>query len=271
MSVFTSRQWQLKTAKGFTLIEVLVALAIMAFIIGATHQIFESTTKAKEFSEKTLDELSRMQTVYRMFEQDFSQITKRAVRNEAGDFQDGYLLHERYLFGSELDGIAFVRTGWTNPGYLLPRSELQAVAYRVQEGRLERLYRLYVDQLDSTEPRVQVLIEGVEDFSFEFFDSDSQKWQPQWQKEQLPKAVAVTLMLEDSEPIRRAFLLAGQGVKPQPPQSGNNQGGAQGSNQGSSSGNNGNSGGNNGNSGGNTGGTNGGGSGGQSGGGRYGS
>ncbi|MEO2267777.1 type II secretion system minor pseudopilin GspJ [Pseudoalteromonas pernae] len=261
MSLISSAAFQPKAVKGFTLIEVLVALAIMAFIIGATHQIFESTTKAQEFSEKTLDELSRMQTVFRMFEQDFSQITKRAVRNEAGDFQEGYLLHERYLFGSELDGIAFVRTGWTNPGYLLPRSELQAVAYRVQEGRLERLYRLYVDQLDSTEPRVQVLIESVEDFSFEFFDADSQKWQPQWQKETLPKAVAVTLTLEESEPIRRAFLLAGQGVKPQPPQSGNsgnNQGGTQGGNQGNSGGTGGNTGGSGGQSGGSSGGTGGG-------------
>lgn len=244
-----------KVQSGFTLIEVLVALAVMAFIIGATHQIFDTTTKAKEFSEQTLDELSRMQTVFRMFEQDFSQLSKRKVRNEAGDTQEGYLMHERYLFGSELDGIAFVRTGWTNPGYLLPRSELQGVGYRVQEGRLERLYRLYVDQLDSTEPRVQVLIEAVEEFKFEFFDPESQKWQEQWQKDVLPKAVAVTLTLENGEPIRRAFLLAAQGVKPQPQASGNNQGNSQGNNQGGGRGN---SGGRGGSTGGGQGGTGGG-------------
>ncbi|MCG7544750.1 type II secretion system minor pseudopilin GspJ [Pseudoalteromonas sp. MM17-2] len=197
---------------GFTLVEVLVALAVMVFIIGATHQILDVTTRTKEASEQTLDELSRLQNVFRMLEQDFSQITKRKVRNEAGDTQEQFLMHERYLFDSEFDGIGFVRSGWTNPGYLLPRSELQAVAYRVQEGRLERLYRLYVDQLDSTEPRVQVLLEGVQELTFEFYDSKGeQPWQPQWQQEGLPKAVSIELTLKDREPIKRLFLLAGQG------------------------------------------------------------
>ncbi|WP_249319020.1 type II secretion system minor pseudopilin GspJ [Pseudoalteromonas sp. BDTF-M6] len=248
--------------RAFTLVEVLVALGVMAFIIAATHQIFEVSTRTKDMSEETLDQISRLQTVFRVMEQDFSQISKRKVRNEAGDFQEKYLLHERFLFGSELDGIAFVRNGWTNPGYLLPRSELQAVAYRVQEGRLERLYRLYVDQLDSSEPRVQVLLQDVEDFSFEFFDGQSQKWQEQWQQEQLPKAVAVDLLLKEGDPIRRLFLLAGQGadIPVQQGGSGNNsgagnQGGGQGGSQGGSQGGNNNQGGNNRGNGGSTGGS----------------
>ena len=200
-------------ARGFTLIEVLIAMAIMAFITLATHQIFDSATRAKSLSEETLSELSRLQLVFRMMEQDFSQVSKRKVRNEAGDTQERYLMHERYLFDSEYDGIAFVRSGWTNPGNLLPRSELQAVAYRVQEGSLQRLYRLYVDQLDGSEPRVQTLLEGVSELKFEFYDSESpqEKWQSQWQKESLPVAVAVEITLEDERVLRRSFLLAGQG------------------------------------------------------------
>ncbi|MEM0515109.1 type II secretion system minor pseudopilin GspJ [Pseudoalteromonas sp. YIC-827] len=219
-----SRFANVSRQRAFTLVEVLVALAVMAFIIGATHQIFEVSTRTKEMSEETLEQLSRMQTVFRVMEQDFSQISKRKVRNEAGDFQEKYLLHERFLFGSELDGIAFIRNGWTNPGYLLPRSELQAVAYRVQEGRLERLYSLYVDQLDSSEPRVQVLLNDVEDFRFEFFNGQAQTWQEQWQQELLPKAVAVDLTLKEGDPIRRLFLLAGQGSDI-PVQQGGSQGG----------------------------------------------
>ncbi|WP_105188106.1 type II secretion system minor pseudopilin GspJ [Pseudoalteromonas sp. T1lg48] len=246
-----SRSANVYRQRAFTLVEVLVALAVMAFIIGATHQIFEVSTRTKDMSEETLDRLSRLQTVFRVMEQDFSQISKRKVRNEAGDFQEKYLLHERFLFDSELDGIAFIRNGWSNPGYLLPRSELQAVAYRVQEGRLERLYRLYVDQLDGSEPRVQVLLHDVEDFSFEFFDGEAQKWQAQWQQEKLPKAVAVNLILKEDDPIRRLFLLAGQGADipvQQGGASGNGQGGAQGGqggSQGGSQGGNNNQGGNN--------------------------
>ena len=39
--------------RGFTLIEVLVAMAILAVVIMATHQILDSTTKAKEASDES--------------------------------------------------------------------------------------------------------------------------------------------------------------------------------------------------------------------------
>ena len=44
--------------RGFTLIEVLVAMAILAVVIMATHQILDSTTKAKEASDEKIAELN---------------------------------------------------------------------------------------------------------------------------------------------------------------------------------------------------------------------
>ncbi|WP_352284357.1 type II secretion system minor pseudopilin GspJ, partial [Pseudoalteromonas sp. Q18-MNA-CIBAN-0097] len=102
----------------------------------------------------------------------------RAVRNESGDVQEQYLLAGRYVLESQYDGIAFVRDGWINPINLLPRSELQAVGYRVIDDNLERVYRVYVDQLDNMEPRVQRVLENVEELKFEFLD-DKNEWQEQ--------------------------------------------------------------------------------------------
>ncbi|HAU05577.1 MAG TPA: type II secretion system protein GspJ, partial [Pseudoalteromonas shioyasakiensis] len=134
--------------RGFTLLEVIVAMGILAFVVLSTHQILDSTTKAKEASDETIAELNGFQTLFRLMDQDFSQMTKRQVRNEAGDFQDTYVLAGRYILDSQYDGIGFVRDGWINPINLLPRSELQAVGYRVIDDKLERVYRVYVDQLD---------------------------------------------------------------------------------------------------------------------------
>ncbi|MBQ4801053.1 type II secretion system minor pseudopilin GspJ [Pseudoalteromonas sp. MMG006] len=202
--------------RGFTLLEVMVALGILAFVIIATHQILDSTTKAKEASDEKIAELNGLQTTFRLMDQDFSQMTKRAVRNESGDVQEQYLLAGRYVLESQYDGIAFVRDGWVNPINLLPRSELQAVGYRVLDDNLERVYRVYVDQLDNMEPRVQRILENVEDLKFEFLD-DKNAWQEQWEIKALPKAVAVTLQQIEAEPIRRVFLVPGQGKVVAPP------------------------------------------------------
>ncbi|ASM49093.1 general secretion pathway protein J [Pseudoalteromonas espejiana DSM 9414] len=196
--------------RGFTLIEVLVAMAILAVVIMATHQILDSTTKAKEASDEKIAELNGLQTAFRLMDQDFSQMTQRTVRNEAGDAQEQYLLAGRYILESQYDGIAFVRDGWVNPINLLPRSELQAVGYRVFDDNLERVYRVYVDQLDNMEPRVQVVLTNVEELKFEFLGANNE-WQEQWQIKALPKAVAVTLQQIDAEPIRRVFLVPGLG------------------------------------------------------------
>ncbi|WP_440054325.1 type II secretion system minor pseudopilin GspJ [Pseudoalteromonas sp. T1lg65] len=198
--------------QGFTLIEVLLALTILSVVVMATHQILESTLNAQQASEETIAEMEQFQTAFRLMDQDFSQMTKREVRNEAGDFSPTYIIHGRYELESQYDGIAFVRDGWTNPISLLPRSELQAVGYRVREEKLERLYRVYVDQLDGTEPRAQVLFDDVEDLTFEFLD-DKLKWKKEWQVKALPRAIAVTIQRTDAEPLRRVFLTPGRGGK----------------------------------------------------------
>jgi general secretion pathway protein J len=211
--------------RGFTLLEVMIALGILGFVVLATHQILNSTIQAKQGSEEVITELDAFNTTFRLMDQDFNQMTKRETRNEAGDFTPSYILHGRYNLDSQYDGIAFVRDGWTNPISLLPRSELQAVGYRVVDDKLERLYRVYVDQLDGTEPRSQVLLENIEDLKFEFLD-DKQKWQENWDIKALPLAVSVTIKTQDMEPITRFFLTPGDGkVASSTPNTNSNSGG----------------------------------------------
>lgn len=219
--------------RGFTLLEVLIALAILSIIVLATHQILNVTTNTQDASEQTLAELTGLQTTFRFMEQDFSQIVPRTVRDESGDNQEQHLLHERYLFNSEYDGIGFVRAGWFNPAYLLPRSELQAVGYRVVDKKLERIYRLYVDSLDNTEPLSQVLLDGVEELTFEFRGKED-KWLQQWEENHLPRAVAVIITLENDIQIKRLFLLAGQGSQDAKTQNNGNNGRSGGNSQGNS-------------------------------------
>ena len=121
---------------------------------------------------------------------------------------------------SDNDGLAFVRSGWQNPQMMLPRSTLQAVAYRVRDGKLERLYTNYVDNVVGTEPKVRVLLEDISEFKIEFIadideeenslsDNDELNWRESFVGATLPKAIAFEFVSDDFGRIRREFTLSG--------------------------------------------------------------
>lgn len=110
------------------------------------------------------------------------------------------------MFDSQYHGVAGVRDGWSNPVNLLPRSELQLFSYVVEEDNLVRKYRIYVDSLDGTEPKNQVLLEDIKDFTISF-RGENDKWEENWTNPSLPKAIKVEIALADEMIVSRILLL----------------------------------------------------------------
>lgn len=191
---------------GFTLIEVLVALAVLAMVTLASHQILSTAINANQNSKEKVAEIGAMNTVFRMMQQDFTQLALRNTRNESGDSLELFLMADRFLFDSQYHGVAGVRDGWSNPVNLLPRSELQLFSYVVEEDNLVRKYRIYVDSLDGTEPKSQVLLEGIKDFTISF-RGENDKWEENWTNPSLPKAIKVEIALADEMIVSRILLL----------------------------------------------------------------
>ncbi|WP_394228361.1 type II secretion system minor pseudopilin GspJ [Pseudoalteromonas spongiae] len=191
---------------GFTLIEVLVALAVLAMVTLASHQILSTAINANQNSKEKVAEIGAMNTVFRMMQQDFTQLALRNTRNESGDSLELFLMADRFLFDSQYHGVAGVRDGWSNPVNLLPRSELQLFSYVVEEDNLVRKYRIYVDSLDGTEPKSQVLLEDIKDFTISF-RGNNDKWEENWTNPSLPKAIKVEIALADEIIVSRILLL----------------------------------------------------------------
>ena len=191
---------------GFTLIEVLVALAVLAMVTLASHQILSTAINANQNSKEKVAEIGAMNTVFRMMQQDFTQLALRNTRNESGDSLELFLMADRFLFDSQYHGVAGVRDGWSNPVNLLPRSELQLFSYVVEEDNLVRKYRIYVDSLDGTEPKSQVLLEDIKGFTISF-RGDNDKWEENWTNPSLPKAIKVEIALADEIIVSRILLL----------------------------------------------------------------
>ncbi|MGI5310165.1 type II secretion system minor pseudopilin GspJ [Rheinheimera sp. WS51] len=195
----------LKYRRGFTFIEMLLAIAIFALVGLASISVLTSVSKSDELSRESGQRLIEIQRTMLMLERDFMQISARHVRINGEAAEKNRLVGEQYLLNSEDHGISFSRQGWRNPGMILPRSELQAVAYRLQEGSLQRLFTLYPDAVTGTEPRVQVLQTDLTGFEIEYFNGD--KWLKRWQDSMMPSAIKVILVHTYLGQIERIFML----------------------------------------------------------------
>ena len=204
--------------RGFTLVEILIAIAIFAFIGVASTAVLTTVIDSDELSSARFEKFQRLQRAVTTIERDMQQAVPRAVRTDGQT--NTIVMRGGESDESDNDGIAFVRSGWQNPQMMLPRSTLQAVAYRVRDGKLERLYTNYVDNVVGTEPKVRVLLEDISEFKIEFIadideeenslsDNDELNWRESFVGATLPKAIAFEFVSDDFGRIRREFTLSG--------------------------------------------------------------
>ncbi|TKB47645.1 type II secretion system protein GspJ [Ferrimonas sediminicola] len=199
--------WPNRTrSSGFTLLEMMLAMAIFALLGVATAAVLSNVLNISEASEGHHLRLKQVQRAMSMLERDFSQLVMRPVRGAGSKPSDS-----NYQFGdgwldSDADGISFFRLGWLNPRGQLPRGSLQQVGYRIQKNELQRLHHIYPDPVVDSEPEELVLLDRVLDFKLSFYVDG--KWQTKLEGSPLARAVSVKLELEDFGEIERRFLLS---------------------------------------------------------------
>jgi general secretion pathway protein J len=197
---------------GFTLIEILVAMAIFTIIGLASTGVLNSVINSDQLSSERFEKLEELQRAMLTIERDILQIVPRKVRVNSEPVS-AVISGGEDVFDSDADGLGFVRAGWHNPQMLLPRSTLQAVGYRIQEEQLQRLYGNYVDNVIGYEPKVKILLSDIEDFRVSFLTESEQLEQPDEWKETyssatLPIAISITIVSKTFGEIRREFILA---------------------------------------------------------------
>lgn len=202
-----------RTSKlGFTLIEILVAMAIFSLIGLASAGVISSVIESDNQSKQRIQQLEGLQRAMLTIERDMMQAMPRATRIE-GELNDTVMVSGENVLSSEADGIGFVRAGWHNPQLILPRSTLQSVGYRLQDGELHRLYGNYLDNVIGYEPKVRVLLTGIEDFQITLLTKrenldDPNTWEEEYSGSSLPIAISVTITSETFGSIHRDFLVA---------------------------------------------------------------
>lgn len=189
---------------GFTLVEVMMALAIFGLVAATGVTVMAHSVDSQEVLRERMDRLGEVQRSRALLRADLSQAALRLARRSDGSSARDAFLGNRP--GEPGPLFAFVRRGLENPAGE-PRASLEYVEYRIVDGRLERSARVAVDGAVAPPPRV--LLDGIRSARVAYRTGD--RWNDGWPggTGALPRAVELELELDGIGRLRQRFLLPG--------------------------------------------------------------
>lgn len=208
----TAHSYRARAVAGFTLIEMLVALLIMAIMSALGYGIYRQAHIGADRAGESLARTREIEFGLRIMVQDFSQLVPRPVRDPLGETRQPAL---RGGVGA-LTLVDLTRGGWSNTAGL-QRSTLQRVSYQLVNGIVKRSYLTVLDATTGNQPIVQDLLSNVTAIQINYLDPN-QGWIPQWPPpSQVPpqslsiRPIAVEILIDfkDWGHVRRLVEVAG--------------------------------------------------------------
>ena len=175
--------------KGFTLLEILIALTIFSIMAVIASTVLYSVFNARDRTTQHAIRLSELQITMVLMERDITQMLKRPL-----------VLNK--------NTIEFTRGGLINPLGYEKKSSLTRVMYQLTNTTLVRISHPF--RLSLNEPSLkndeEPLLTKVKQLSFKYIDNRFQT-HDEWLTKNLPQAIRVTLTLEDWGEISVLYML----------------------------------------------------------------
>lgn len=159
----------MKRSYGFTLVELLVAIAIFAVLSALGWKVFDYVVKVKERNAEHEAKLSQLQEAYQQILRDTVQAVPLTA-NINGEIQPALVLQN--------GRFNFSKTGVTDPlNQGLAPDERIEYQYRADEKKLYRLKFRNLNQTGNDQPDSSVLLDNVEQFKIVILNpSESDSW-----------------------------------------------------------------------------------------------
>lgn len=196
-------------ARGFSLFELLVAIAVFAALAAVAYGGLANVARTRAQLAERQDRFADVVRTLSDLERDFTQAISRPVRGRHGERLPAL------LGGAER--VELTRLGFANPR-AEARSNLQRVAYARHDGALQRERWAVLDRVPRSAPRERVLLDGVTALHLRYLGADG-GWRDRWPPREspdpafgtpldaLPRAVEIRLALADLGELRRVVEL----------------------------------------------------------------
>ena len=191
-------------AHGFTLVEALVAVAILAIVALIAWRATAAMTDSEARLAAESARWRNLDALLTRMEADLREAIPRPVRHGDAIEPAWYASPADAAGNSEL---AFTRAG---PDAIdEPGSGGQRVGYRLRDGRIEVLYWPRLDNLAAKDPATYALVDGIARFRIRAAGADA-RWTDHWPLpgvSGLPRGVLVDVELADGSVIERLLAL----------------------------------------------------------------
>lgn len=192
--------------RGFTLVEMLLAIALFAMLSLTALTVFRGVLKNDEITQRKSTQLTQLQRALAIVERDLTQAQARAPTGDkrwpaAPEFA---VLQTAGEEGGDFQ-LLLIRNGWPNPQARLPRATQERVGYRYRQGRLERLSYPNLSSPQAA-ARSVLLLSEVTRFQLRFYRQG--EWLTAWRAGGLlPQAVEIVIDTPALGEVRRIVTL----------------------------------------------------------------
>jgi general secretion pathway protein J len=188
--------------RGFTLVELLVALAIFAVLAAFAYRGLDSMLQSRAALEVESRKWRDVALFVGRIERDLGAVLPRKALGASGTPLAS--VSSEIESPAQRAGLALTRSG--SPLQENALAAPQRVAYRLREGRVERLAWASVDASPRDEPQPVAVLGNVAALAFRFLDPKGE-WRSAWglpgATELMPAAVEVAVTLASGETIVR--------------------------------------------------------------------
>jgi general secretion pathway protein J len=190
-------------ARGFSLIELVVALAVFAALAAAAYGGLASVARTRGELQVKQDRLAAIVRAVTILERDLRQAVSRPVRGNARGESIAALI-------GGADRIELTRLGFANPR-AEPRSHLERVVYAIDANALRRGRYAVLDRAPDSAPAVSALLGDVDALRFRYLGIDG-VWRAAWPPAgandvdtlaELPRAIEFRISTRDTGELRR--------------------------------------------------------------------
>lgn len=192
---------------GFTLLELLVAIAIFSVMSVVAYRGLNATLETRAHLLEDNRKWRELSVFFAQLKDGLTNVVNRPVRSN-NDLLLPAFAGKPEVIGDEDTQLVFTRMGL--PGQQGSLGDLQRYGYRLRENNIEQLVWPVLDQAPRTHPAVFQVLTHVSSFVMRYLDKQG-IWQSKWpvsgQSDVAPQAVEIRIGLQSGEQIVRIFAL----------------------------------------------------------------